>query len=113
MPMSESALQMTLAADADFLRRLAYLMTQAARVVKEEALSTPQHTARSNYATSVINNPTGAAQQAAVMIVGGTNLIGTTTLEDTGPETSATDGAILSQIATFWNALAGVDSGAA
>jgi hypothetical protein len=109
--MSESYLQTLLAKDADFLHRLAYLMTQQARTVKEEPLSTPQHSARSNYATSVLNNPTGMASQAAITIVGGVNLIGTVTLEDTGPITTASDAAILSQVATFWTTLAGADSG--
>jgi hypothetical protein len=36
-------------------------------------------------------------------------LIGTVTMEDAGPVTTATDAAILSQIATFWNALSGAD----
>lgn len=112
MNVSESNLQMLLAKDADFLQRLQYLMVQEARNVKAEPLSTPQHVPRSNYATVVINNPPSAASQAAVMIVGGINLIGTVTLEDAGPVTSATDAAILLQIATFWSALAGADTGA-
>lgn len=48
--------------------------------------------------------------QAAYTIVGGVNLIGTVELTDNGVETTAADAAIFSQIATFWNALAGVDS---
>src|SRR5262245_18578125 len=111
MAMSESTLQMLLARDAAFLQRLQYLLVQQARVVKSEALATPQHTARSNYATTVINNPAGAATQAAVMIVGGVNVIGTVTLENSGPVTTATDAALTSQIATFWTQLAGADTG--
>lgn len=111
--MSEGFLQMMLAKDQNFLTRLSYLLVQQARVVKDEALSTPQHTARSNYATTVINNPTAATASAAVMVVGGPNLIGTVTLEDSGPVTSASDPAITSQIATFWTALSGADTAAA
>ena len=111
--MSEGFLQMMLARDANFLTRLQYLLVQQARVVKDEPLNTPQHTARSNYATSVINNPAMTAPGAAVMVVGGPNLIGTVTLEDAGPVTTATDAAITSQIATFWTALSGADTQAA
>lgn len=111
MPLSESYTQMWLARDAAFLTRLQYIMVQQARVVKAEPIDTPGHLARSNYATTVINNPAGTTQQAATMIVGGVNLIGTVEVNDNGPVTSATDPAILSQVATFWDALAGVDSG--
>jgi hypothetical protein len=110
MPLSESFLQMTLARDVNFQTRLQYLMVQVARTVKDEATSTPGHTQRSNYATTVINSPASAVPPAAVMIVGGPNVIGTVTLEDAGPVTTATDPALLSQIASFWNALAGVDT---
>lgn len=110
MAMSEGFLQMTLAQDANFLIRLQYLLVQQARVVKDEPLSTPQHLARSNYATAVINSPAGMAPSAAVMICGGPNLIGTVTLEDAGPVTTASDAAITSQIAAFWTALAGADT---
>lgn len=113
MAFSESYLQMWLARDPAFLHRLQYSMAQQARVVKSEPTSTPNHAARSNYATTVINNPAGMAAQAATVIVGGVNLIGTIEATDNGPVTSATDPAILSQVATFWDALAGVDTGTA
>lgn len=108
--MSEGFLQMALAKDPNFLTRLSYLMVQQARVVKDEPLNTPQHLARTNYATSVINNPAGMTTGAAVMIVGGPNLIGKVTLEDSGPVTTATDPEITSQIASYWTALSGADS---
>lgn len=111
--LSESTLQMELARDPNFLTRLAYSMVQHARTVKAEPASTPGHAGRTAYATTVINNPTFAAQQASTMIVGGTNLIGTVTMEDAGITTSVTDAALLSQIATFWDALAGLDTPAA
>jgi hypothetical protein len=113
MALSESSLQMQLARDPAFLTRLQYLLVQQARVVKAEAASTPNHLGRSNYATVVINNPASAAAQGATMVVGGPNVIGTVTLEDAGVTTSATDAALLSQIATFWDALAGLDAPAA
>jgi hypothetical protein len=108
---SESVLQMQLAQDRVFLQRLQYLMLQHARVVKAEAQNTPYHAQRSTYATQVLNQPLSAASNAAGIIVGGPNLIGTVTIEDSGVVTSASDAAILSQIASFWNTLAGVDSG--
>jgi hypothetical protein len=113
MAMSESVLQMQLARDPLFLQRLQYVMLQQARTVKAEAQSVPFHVQRSQYASAVLNNAGMAAQQAAGTIVGGPNLIGTVTLTDNGVTTSATDPAILSQVATYWDVLAGVDSGAA
>ena len=101
MTMSEGFLQMQLAKDQDFLTRLQYLLVQQARVVREEPASTPGHTQRINYASAVINSPASQVSAAAVMVVGGPNLIGTVTLEDTGVATSATDAAITSQIATY------------
>jgi hypothetical protein len=108
--MSEGFLQMTLAQDRNFLTRLSYLLVQQARVVMAEAPTTPGHTQRATYATLVINNPSGMTGPAAVTIVGGPNVIGTVTLEDSGPVTTATDAALTSQIATYWDALAGVVS---
>jgi hypothetical protein len=110
MPMSESTLQMELARDPAFLNRLNYLMLQTARGVKEEAANTPHHAKRSAYASSVLGNSQQMVQQAAYTIVGGINLLGTVELTDNGVETSANDAAIFSQVATFWNVLAGVDS---
>lgn len=109
MPMSESTLQMSLAKDPAFLNRLNYLMLQMARGVKEEPGSTPYHYKRSLYASNVLNNSAMMVSQAAYTIVGGINLIGTVDITDNGVETSATDAAIFSQVATFWNTLAGVD----
>ena len=110
--MSEGFLQMTLARDQNFLTRFQYLLVQQARVVKDEPTSTPQHEARTRYASSVINSPASAAPAAAVMVVGGPNVIGTVTLEDSGPVTTASDAALTSQIATFWTALSGADTAA-
>jgi hypothetical protein len=110
MPMSESTLQMMLARDPAFLNRLNYLMLQQARTIKEEPPDTPYHNKRTAYASSVLGNSQMMVGQAAYTVVGGINLIGTVELTDNGVETSAIDAAILSQVSTFWNALAGVDS---
>src|SRR5262245_27612998 len=110
--MSESVLQMQLSRDPIFLQRLQYIMLQQARTVKAEPQNTPYHTQRTSYATVVLNNALMAASQAAGTIVGGPNLIGTVEITDNGVETSATDAAILSQVATYWDVLSGVDTGA-
>jgi hypothetical protein len=110
MALSESTLQMMLARDPAFLNRLNYIMLQQARTIKEEAADTPHHLKRTTYASSLLANSLMMTQQAAPTIVGGINLINTVEITDNGVETSATDAAILSQVATFWNVLAGVDS---
>lgn len=110
-----SSLQMKLATDAGFLQRVQYLLAQQARVVLTETGIGGTHAARATYAKSVLAAPAGQATVAAVVIVGGTNLLSpnaTTTVNANGTVTTdATDAAILSQIATFWNQLAGIDSG--
>jgi hypothetical protein len=110
MPMSESTLQMMLARDPAFLNRLNYIMLQTARGVKEEDPTTPHHAKRTTYASNILGNSQMMVGQAAYTVVGGVNLIGTVDLTDNGVETSANDAAIFSQVSTFWNALAGVDS---
>lgn len=110
MTMSESTLQMMLARDAAFLNRLNYIMLQNARNVKDEPADTPYHQKRTSYANRVVDSSQMIVAQAAATVVGGINLIGTVSLTDNGVETSATDAAIFSQVATFWNVLAGVDS---
>ena len=109
MAMSESTLQMMLAKDPAFLNRLNYIMLQQARGVKDELGTTPFHYKRTTYATSVINNSSMMVPQAASTVVGGINLIGTVEMTDNGVATTASDAAIFSQVATFWNILAGVD----
>ncbi len=110
MAISDSTLQMMLARDSIFLNRLNYLMLQHARVVKEEDAETPHHRKRTAYATQVLSSSGAMVAQAAYSIVGGVNLIGTVELADSGVVTTADDAAIYSQVATFWNVLAGVDS---
>jgi hypothetical protein len=110
----ESTVQMSLAGSPSFLARLQYLQTQQARTVKAEALATVCHAKRSVYADAVISDPAGAAKTAAVMVVGGANLIATVVPNSNSDkiDSSATDAAILSQVATFWSALAKCDTGA-
>lgn len=112
MPLPESTTQMTLAVDPDWLLRLQYNLVMTARVVLGETGVGSTHQARAAYARMVISNPPQATAVASPVIVGGTNIIGTVTIDGSGKATtSATDGAIFSQVNSFWNALAGVDTG--
>lgn len=109
--MNESTTQMQLVGSALFLNRVQYLMAQQAQVVLTETGVGGTHAARAAYAAEVVLSPATFASVAAVMLVGGINLIGTV-IEVSGEfDSSASDAAILSQIATFWNALAGIDTG--
>jgi len=113
----ESTTQMKLAVEPTFLARLQYVMVQQARTVKAEALDTACHAERTAFADRVIDFPPEMAAKSAVMLVGGVNLIGTVTVTPASgdtPEsvtTSVTDAALLSQVATFWNALSKCDTG--
>lgn len=103
--------QMTLAADPNFLKRLSSLLVQEAEVVAAEADTVEHHTQRRQLAQAIITNPTGMAQSLAPSITNGTNLVGANTtynFEAGATETSALDAEIRSQIATLWNAMAGV-----
>lgn len=111
---NESTTQMSLVTSALFRNRLAYLLDQQARVVLAETGVGVTHAARAAYASSVVSNVNSFASSTAVMIVGGTNLIGAAVIPNADPnlvDSAATDAAILSQIATFWNALAGINTG--
>lgn len=112
--MLTSNLQMKLAADPSFIDRVVYVMSQQARVVLTETGVGATHAARANYAKNVISSPRSYASVAAPVVVGGVNLLSgvTTTIEADGSVTTdCTDAALASQVATFWNQLAGIDSG--
>lgn len=113
MALSESSLQMRLAADPFWLQRLTYTMLQVALEVKAEGLRTPFHVERSRYASTVISNSAMAAQQASGLVVGGPNIVGTADITDNGIVTTATDEAIHAQVTSYWNVLSGVDTGPA
>lgn len=110
--MAESNTQMTLVTSPVFLQRVQYLAVQQARVVLAETGVGTTHAARATYAKSVVASPASRAAEASVMLVGGTNLIGPA-ISGTSPnvDSAVTDAALLAQIATFWNALAGIDTG--
>lgn len=111
--MPQSTDQMVLVGSALFLNRIQYLSVTQARVVLAETGVGGTHATRAHYARQVISNPASYAAVVAVMVVGGVNLLPPATITGSGAtaDSSATDAAILSQIATFWNALAGVDTG--
>lgn len=109
---STTQMQLTTAAAQRFIDRVAYLLTQQAVVVKAEALATACHAARSTFASQVIAAPQTSAQASAVLLAGSTNVIGTVTVSGSGlVDSSASDAALLSQIATSWNALSKCDTG--
>lgn len=118
---------MSLAHDARFLNRLQYLICEVAIQVKNEtaadepfATHTGQpdaatafaawHPARAAYAGEVLADPAGKTTTMAITLVGATNLVGAGTgFNDFGDCLSnASDDDIRSQIATLWNAFAGV-----
>lgn len=109
--MAESNTQMALVESGVFLSRMQYLLGQQARVVLEESGIGTTHAARARYAQRVVSQPAVEAPNASVLVVGGVNLIGTVTGSGDTADSSATDASILSQIATFWNQLAGIDTG--
>lgn len=109
--MAQSTDQMVLVGSPVFLNRIQYLVMTEARVVLEETGVGAMHDARAAYAKAVIPAIAYYAPTIAVMVCGGVNLLGTVTGSGLTADSSATDAAILSQIATFWNALAGIDTG--
>ena len=111
MAISNSSLANLLGRDPDFIGRVqTTLLAQATTVLAEQGVG-PTHATRALYAQRVIQNPQVSAQLAAPYIAGSTNVIGTITIEDSGVTSSVTDAALLSQIATSWDALSGIDAG--
>lgn len=108
---SEGYFQKQLANSLVFIATLRAQMIKVALVVKAEALSTPQHSIRSSYASSVINSPDEYTNRAAATIVGTGNLLNTVTITDGVATTSATDASIFSQVSASWTILAGGDTG--
>ena len=107
----QSTQQMALVNSPQFTTRITYLLTQQARVVLTEAGIGATHGCRALYAQKVSVYAAAVTPVASTMIVGGVNLVGTVTGSGATADSTATDAAILSQIATFWNQLAGCDTG--
>lgn len=103
--------QMQLAADPNFLKRLASLLLSEAGVIAAEDPATPNHDKRRALAQSVLMTPDQMTRNLSPAICNATNLVAANTTWDFEAgicETDASDAAIRSQIATLWNVLAGV-----
>lgn len=107
-----STTQMHLFGSPGFVARVQYLAMTHAIVVKGEALNTVCHVKRSAYADQVLQSLYGVQPSLIIAVVGGINLT-SAMVTGTAPNatSAATDAAIFSQIATFWNALSGCDTG--
>lgn len=108
---TEGYYQAQLAISLSFLSRLKVQMITVAMNVKAEALSTAQHSLRSNYATLVLNNTDSCTKNAAPLLAVLPNLLAKTTVVDGVATTSATDAEIFSQVTSSWTILAGGDTG--
>ena len=104
----QSTQQMALVHSTQFLDRLQYILTQQAVVVVAESAGTANHATRVTFAAKVLTSPAAAASGAAVALAGSTNVVGTVTGSGNTADSTASDAALLSQVATLWNTLAGV-----
>ena len=106
--LSES--QMGLCGTAIFTNRVAYVACQVATGVRAESTGTQYHTQRNALAVYVMASPTGWATATAPVIVGRPNVVsaGTSVGTDGLLRSNITDAALLSQITSDWNMLAGV-----
>jgi hypothetical protein len=111
MTLSIQRLQFLLSQQPEFQSRLAIALSVVALQVVSETGVGATHIQRANYAGTVLRNPQSAAQAAALVLAQSTNVRNTITMEDEGPRTSVTDAALENQVATLWNALAGIDMG--
>lgn len=108
---SNSALAYQLGKDLTFIGRVASVLCSYATTVLEEQGVGETHAQRAAYAQRVMASPSSAAGIASQYLAQSTNVVGTITIEDTGVTTTADDAALLAQVATSWDALAGIDSG--
>ena len=108
--MATSAQLIALGNDNSWRQRIKSLMYQIAAQVDAEDPGAPNHTARVNFAFKVVSTP-GVPESYASWFTMRTNVTGTNVtynFSDAQITSDATDAAILSQIATDWNFLAGV-----
>src|SRR5262245_13930913 len=115
MAVEQSVAQMALTRDTGpggFMERATTLMALVAGSVLTEAANTAFHQPRAFYAQKVIERPQQAATQVGPILVMGVNITSTTTYNDTtkAATCTATDTQIQSQIQTFWNTFAGIDT---
>jgi len=108
--MATTAQLSALGSDASWRLRIKGLMFQIAAQVYSEDPGTTSHTARVNFAYKVVSTP-GLPESYAAWFTTRTNVTGTNityNFADGQIGSDATDAALLSQIATDWNFLAGV-----
>jgi hypothetical protein len=108
--MNDARMQMALAHDPQFLNRVQFNLCVVALQIVNEPAGTTAHAQRRTYAAAVLGEPARAAVPAAVALVGAVNLMSETTSinPDLSVTTTASDAAIQSQLASLWNAFAGV-----
>ena len=99
--------------DVNFRLRARSLFLLECGAVFAEVNTTPNHSARSNFASKIVQSPT-LADTLAPALCQMTNLTGANTTFNFANggrvETDATDAAIRSQIATSWNLFAGIST---
>jgi hypothetical protein len=95
------------------MERVTAMLTRQAGDVLEESAGTAYHNQRAIYAQRVIaSTPPQSAVAAGPIIVMGVNVIAATTYDETTLTATCTiaDIDLQSQIMTFWNRLAGIDT---
>jgi len=108
--MASTAELIALGEDNHFRTRARALFLLEAGVVYGESSGTPNHSARALFASKLAQNP-GLADSLAPALVQRTNLTASTVtynFDSRRVESSATDAAIRSQIATDWNYFAAI-----
>jgi hypothetical protein len=115
MAVEASVAQMALTRDTGpggFMERITAVMAYVANSVLAESAGTAYHPGRAYYAQKVMNNPLQAATSGGPLIVMGINIVNRTTYDEANKTSTctATDIEIQSQIQTFWNGLAGLDT---
>jgi len=108
---TEGYYESQLSQSSTFLVRLKQQLLAVATTVKSEALNTPFHGVRSNFANLVLGDPSGYAVRVAPLVANSANLLGTVTIVDGVASTNVLDAALLSQVTTLWNLMAGQDTG--
>ena len=115
MAVETSVKQMALTRDTGpggFMERVQAMLAFVAGDVLTESGITAYHQGRALYAQRVVQNPPQASQQAGPQVVMGVNVVQATTYDE-GTQTAVctiADIDLQSQIATLWNALAGLDT---
>lgn len=96
--------------DSQFRQRIRVLVLQICAQIYAEDPATASHAARVSYAEKILQVPSTADQLASILVTR-TNLVASSITYDFtngAVVTDASDAAILSQLATDWNLLAGV-----